>query len=136
MTDIVTNSGTILNAMSGSVAIPLAFMQSFDAPESQNPAIESTYHGLKYRAYISGSLIGYSDIKGTFAFDTDTSGSLMNRHINGSVDSYRMDFTNGKKWTYSALVTAYKYAGSFDVNSPEIVKYDVTMRPSGSMVIA
>lgn len=135
MTDF-SNFGCLLYSVSGSTSTVLAGLVKLDPPEVKNEKIDTTNHSSgNVKTCISGCLVEYGDIKGTFSYSDTTATTLYNSCVTGNMGHYKITFPNAKNWSFSALVTSFAYEG-MDAQNPELLQYSTTFAPSGSMVIS
>lgn len=132
MTSASTNYGTLLKR-AGST---LAEVVSIDSPEYLNPEIEATNHSSSgVREFVSSLLTEMSVFKATMNELDGGLATLAGDLAAGTVSAYTITFPNTDVITFNALVTGIKTLTS-DAQSPDVLKAEVTFRPTGAHSIA
>lgn len=129
-----TNYGTYLKK----AATVLGEIVNIDPPELINEAVESTNHSSGgYREFISGGLRELTEFTCTVNFIGVTVSGIMTDVVAGTKASYSIEFTDDAttKWTFDAIPTSFK-PSAMDAQSPDVLQAEITLRPSGIIVIA
>lgn len=128
-----TNYGTLLKK--GSTV--LGEITVLQAPEFMNETVEATSHASGgWKEYISGGLKGVGEVNFTCNMtNVATVSGMMTDLSAGTKASYNITFPNTTVWTFDAFVVKFQ-PQSADAQSPEALKADVSLQPTGTMTIA
>lgn len=129
MTAAFTNYGTLLKKG----AATLAEVVSIDAPEYTQPEVEATNHSsANVREFISSMLREMTPFKATMNQLDGGLAALISDMTAGTVAAYSITFPNTDVMTFSTLVTSIKPLGA-DAQKPDVLKAEVTFRPTGAL---
>jgi hypothetical protein len=132
MTSATTNYGTLLKRAGATIAEVV----SIDAPEYSNPEIEATNHSSGgVREFISGLLKEMTPFKATLNELDGGLATIVGDLQNGTVSAWTITFPNTDIQSFSALVTGIKPLTA-DAQSPDVLKAEVTFRPTGALSLA
>lgn len=126
---MTTNYATILSDSDGAVGEVV----SIDPPEYMHPAIESTNHSSGgVRKFESSGLREMAEFKATVNFVPADITTITGDMVAGTKKAYIITFPNLHKERFSALVTSVKPMTA-DATKPEVLKAEITFRPSDSL---
>lgn len=129
MTSATTNYGTLLKRS----GVTLAEVVSIDAPEYAQAAAEATNHSSSgVREFVSTKLAEMAEFKATLNVPDAGLATLLTDMTSGAVTAYSITFPNTDVQTFSALVTSIKFLAA-DAQNPDVLKAEVTFRPTGTL---
>jgi hypothetical protein len=132
MTSSVTNYGTLLKKG----AATLAEVVSIDAPEYTQPEVEATNHSSAgVREFVSSMLREMTPFKATMNQLDGGLATLIADMVAGTVAAYSITFPNTDIQGFNALVTSVKPLGA-DAQKPDVLKAEVTFRPTGALSLS
>ena len=124
-----TNYGTLLKKASTSIGE----LVSIDPPEYSNPAVESTNHSSGgVRQFISGKLREMSEFKATINYDIANIATLVTDLVAGTKAAYTILYPDNSSQRFQAIPVAIKPLTA-DATKPEVLKAEITFRPSDSL---
>jgi hypothetical protein len=124
-----TNYGTLLKKASTSIGSVV----SIDPPDYMNPAIESTNHSSAgVRVFVSGGLREMSEFKVTINYEIANIATLVTDLVAGTKAAYTLLFPDNTSQRFSAIPTGIKPMTA-DATKPEVLKAEITFRPSDSL---
>ena len=135
ITDTVTNYGTTMSLGTGTAPYTYAVIADvvkISPPEISSSTSESTNHGsLGKREYVASGLVGLGEMGMTVNYkSTDTLAAMV-----GTLIHAQISFSNGKKWTFDAIMTKFAPAEA-DAQNPATSTADISLQPTGENVIA
>lgn len=132
MTSATTNYGTLLKR-SGST---IAEVVSIDAPEYANPEIEATNHSSSgVREFISGMLKEMTPFKAVVNELDGGLATVVGDLAAGTIVTWTITFPNTDVQTFDALVVGVKPLTA-DAQSPDVLKAELSFRPTGTLSLA
>ena len=128
MTNAVTNFPALLKRAGSAIGEVV----SLDSPELINAEVEKTnFEGGGYREYSSSGLVETSEFKCVINYYANSLATLQGDLLAGTLSAYTITYNNTDIFAFSALVTKIKPL-SADAQNPEILKAEITFKPSGS----
>lgn len=131
-----TNYGIILGKQDSLLAyVTIGEVVSVDPPEYTQPEVESTHHGTGgIRTFVSSKLREMSPFKATVNYVKANIAALTTDLAAGTVGRYQVYFDSTDNWQFGALVTSVKTLTG-DAQKPDVLKAEITFRPTDSLSV-